>query len=86
VLAETEYPSSRINTLLAATGDHLTGLVAEIVRWLVAHEVEEVVLTDVIACAIGDAVGDVPARDAARHRMALDYARVAAAKKAREAA
>jgi hypothetical protein len=86
VLAETEYPSSRINTLLAATGDHLTSLVAEIVRWLVAHEVEEVVLTDVIACAIADAVGDVPARDAVRHRMALDYARVAAAKKAREAA
>ena len=86
VLAETEYPPSRINTLLAATGDHLTSLVAEIVRWLVSHEVEEVVLTDVIACAIADAVGDVPARDAARHRMALDYARVAAAKKAREAA
>ena len=74
VLAETEYPPSRINTLLAATGDHLTSLVAEIVRWLVAHEVEEVVLTDVIACAIADAVGDLPARDAARHRMALDYA------------
>jgi hypothetical protein len=86
VLAETEYPSSRINTLVAATGDHLTSLVAEIVRWLVAHEVEEVVLTDVIACAIADAVGDVPARDAARHRMALDYARVTTRKKAREAA
>jgi hypothetical protein len=86
VLAETEYPSSRINTLLAATGDHLTSLVAEIVRWLVAHEVEEVVLTDIIACAIADALGDVLARDAARHRLALDYARIAAAKKAREAA
>ena len=86
VLAETEYPPSRINTLLAATGDHLTSLVAEIVRWLVAHEVEEVVLTDIIACAIADALGDVPARDAARHRMALDYARAAAAKKLGEAA
>ena len=62
MLAETEYPPSRINTLLAATGDHLTSLVAEIVRWLVAHEVEEVVLTDVITCAIADALSDAPAR------------------------
>ena len=86
VLAETEYPPSRINTLLAATGDHLTSLVAEIVRWLVAHEVEEVVLTDVITCAIADALSDAPARDAARHRMALEYARAAAASEARRAA
>jgi hypothetical protein len=86
VLAETEYPPSRINTLLAATGDHLTSLVAEIVRWLVAHKVEDVVLTDVIACAIADALGEATARDAARHRMALDYARASAPKKAREAA
>ncbi len=86
VLAETEYPPSRINTLLAATGDHLTSLVAEVVRWLVAHEIEELVLTDIIACAIADALGDVPARDAARHRMALEYARAVGAKKARKAA
>ncbi len=86
MLAETEYPPSRINTLLAATGDHLTSLVAEIVHWLVVHEVEEVVLTDIMPCAIADALGDVPARDAARHRVALDYARAAAAIESRRAA
>ena len=86
VLAETEYPPSRVNTLLAATGDHLISLVAEIVRWLVAHDLDEVVLTDLVAFAIADATGDQTARESARHRMALDYARTAAAIEARRAA
>ena len=86
VLAETEYPASRINTLLGATGDHLTSLVAEIVRWLVAHDIDEVALTDLITFAIADATGDQTAREAARHRLALDYARTTAAIEARKAA
>ena len=86
VLAETEYPPSRVNTLLGATGDHLTSLVAEVVRWLVAHEIDEVALTDLITFAIADATGDHAAREAARHRLALDYARTTSAIEARKAA
>lgn len=86
VLAETEYPASRINTLLGATGDHLTSLVAEVVRWLVARDIVEVTLTDLITFAIANATGDQTARESARHRMAIDYARTTAAIEARRAA
>jgi hypothetical protein len=74
-LAETEYPEARINSLLAATGPHLTELVDEVVRWLLAKDVGAVVLTDLITLAIADATADADERDRARHRIALDYAR-----------
>jgi hypothetical protein len=74
-LAETKYPEARINSLLAAAGPHLTELVAEVVRWLLAKDVEAVVLTDLIALAIADETADANERDRARHRIALDYAR-----------
>jgi hypothetical protein len=74
-LAETEYPEARINSLLAATGPHLTELVDEVVRWLLAKDVGAVVLTDLITLAVADATADADERDRARHRIALDYAR-----------
>jgi hypothetical protein len=74
-LAETDYPEARVNSLLAATGPHLTELVEEVVRWLLAKDVEAVVLTDLITLAIADATADAEERDRARHRIALDYAR-----------
>jgi hypothetical protein len=75
VLAEIEYPEARLSALLAARGDHVIDLVAEIVRWIIAHDVDEVALTDLVTFAVADATGDIVARDAARHRIALDYAR-----------
>ena len=74
-LAETKYPEARVNSLLAAAGTHLTELVAEVVRWLLAKDVEAVVLTYLIVLAIADATADADERDRARHRIALDYAR-----------
>jgi hypothetical protein len=75
VLAETEYPEARINSLLAATGSHLTELVAEVVRWLLAKDVEAATLTDLVALVVADATGDTDERDRNRHRIALDFAR-----------
>jgi hypothetical protein len=74
-LAETEYPEARINSLLAATGPQLAELVAEVVRWLLAKDVEAVVLTDLITLAVADSTADGDERDRARHRIALDFAR-----------
>jgi hypothetical protein len=75
VLAETEYPEARINSLLAATGPHLTELIAEVVRWLLAKDVEAATLTDLVTLAVADATGDTDERDRNRHRIALDFAR-----------
>jgi hypothetical protein len=75
VLADTEYPEARINSLLAATGPHLTELVAEVVRRLLAKDVEAATLTDLVALAIAEAAGDTDERDRNRHRIALDFAR-----------
>jgi hypothetical protein len=71
----TEYPEARINSLLAATGPHLTELVTEVVRWLLAKDIEAIVLTDLVSLAIADATADKDERDRARRRIALDYAR-----------
>jgi hypothetical protein len=75
ILAETDYPETRLSSLLAAHGDALVGLIAEIVRWLVSHEVERCALTDVVVLGIADARGDNVARSEAVARMCLDYAR-----------
>jgi hypothetical protein len=74
-LADTEYPEARVNSLLGATGPHLTELVAEIVRWLLAKDVEATVLTDLVTLAVADASANTEERDRSRHRIALDYAR-----------
>jgi hypothetical protein len=75
ILAETEYPEARLSSLLAAHGDALVGLMAEVVRWLVSHEVERCTLTDIVVLGIADARGDNIARDEAVARISLDYAR-----------
>jgi hypothetical protein len=75
VLAETEYPEARLSSLLTARGETLVGLIAEVVRWLVSHEVERCTLTDIVALGIADARGETSARDEAISRIALSYAR-----------
>jgi hypothetical protein len=75
VLAETDYPEARLSSLLAAHGDALVGLIAEIVRWLVAHDVDRCTLTDIVVLGIADARADNVARNEVVARMCLDYAR-----------
>jgi hypothetical protein len=75
VLAETDYPEGRLSSLLAAHGDALVGLIAEVVRWLVAHDVDRCTLTDLVVLGISDARGDNVARSELVARMSLDYAR-----------
>ena len=75
ILAETEYPEARLSSLLTARGETLVGLIAEVVRWLVSHEVERCTLTDIVVLGIADARGESSARDEAISRIALGYAR-----------
>jgi hypothetical protein len=75
VLAETDYPEARFSSLLAAHGDALAGLIGEIVRWLVAHEVDRCTLTDIVVLGIADSRGDSVARSEVVSRMCLEYAR-----------
>jgi hypothetical protein len=75
VLAETDYPEARVSSLLTAHGETLIALMAEVVRWLVSHEVKRCTLTDIVVLSIADARGDNIARDEAIARIALGYAR-----------
>jgi hypothetical protein len=75
VLAETDYPEARVSALLASHGETLIGLIAEVVRWLVSHEVDRCTLTDIVVLGIADARGDSAARDEAVARIAIGYAR-----------
>jgi hypothetical protein len=75
VLAETDYPEARVSSLLAAHGETLIALMAEVVRWLVSHEVDRCTLTDIVVLGIADARGNNIARDEAAARIALGYAR-----------
>jgi hypothetical protein len=75
VLAQTEYPEARLSSLLMAHGETLVGLIGEVVRWLVSHEVQRCMLTDIVVLGIADARADNIARDEAVARIALDYAR-----------
>jgi hypothetical protein len=84
VLAETGYPEARINALLTAQGETLIGLIAEVVRWVVAHEVSRASLTDLVTLGLTDALGDAPARQQIVQRIALTFTR--AQRRARRAA
>jgi hypothetical protein len=75
ILAETDYPEARVSSLLTARGETLTALIAEVVRWLVSHEVERCTLTDIVVFGIADARGDSAARGEAVARIALGFAR-----------
>jgi hypothetical protein len=75
VLAETGYPEARMNALLTAQGETLVGLIAEVVRWLVAHDVSRVSLTDLVTIGPTDALGNAPAHQQIVQRIALTFTR-----------
>jgi len=75
VLAETGYPEARINALLTAQGDTLVGLIAEVVRWAVAHDVSRASLTDLVALGLTEALGDAPAHQQLVQQIALTFTR-----------
>jgi hypothetical protein len=75
VLAATGYPETRINALLTAQGETLIGLIAEVVRWLVAHDVMRASLTDLVTLGLTDALGDAPAHQQIVQRIALTFTR-----------
>jgi hypothetical protein len=75
VLAETGYPEARINALLTAQGETLIGLIAEVVRWMVAHDVSRASLTDLVTLGLTDALGDAPAHQQINQQIALTFTR-----------
>jgi hypothetical protein len=79
MLARNGYPESRLQTLLGATGTSIVGLMDECWRWLVAHDVECVTMTDLVCLglSLADAHADTAAASDLRLKVALDYARVA---------
>jgi DNA-binding transcriptional regulator YdaS (Cro superfamily) len=81
-LAQTDYPEMRVRQLLTATGETLVAQVAEVVRWLAAHEATAVDLATVTALALADALGDEVTRDELRQQVAMSWVRA----QAREAA
>jgi len=75
VLHRTDFPEDRVSRLLAASGSSLPGLVDEVGRWLVSHDVEHADLSVLATLGLADALGNVEARDWARRRIAVDYVR-----------
>jgi hypothetical protein len=75
VLAETGYPEARINALLTSQGETLVGLIVEVVRWLVAHDVSRANLTDLVTLGLTDALGDAPTQQRIVQRIALTFTR-----------
>jgi hypothetical protein len=75
VLADTRYPLTRLQALLAATGDALVSLMDEVWRWMVARDVRSVTMTDLVSLGLADAAHSAGAVDDLRLRIALDYAR-----------
>ena len=74
-LAHTAYPEMRVRQLLTATGETLVAQVAEVVRWLAAHEVTAVDLATLTALALADVFGDEQTRDALRQQVAMSWVR-----------
>jgi hypothetical protein len=75
VLARTAYPELRFRQLLAATGETLVAQSAEVVRWLIAHELRAVDVAALTAYALADALGEEDTRAALQRQLALDYVR-----------
>jgi hypothetical protein len=73
VLERTDFPENRVARLLAGTGSSLPGLIDEVGRWLVSHDVEHTDLALLATLGLADALGDVETRDWARRRLAIDY-------------
>jgi hypothetical protein len=73
VLERTGFPENRVSRLLAGTGSSLPGLIDEVGRWLVSHQVEHADISLLATLGLADALGDVQARDWARRRLAVDF-------------
>ncbi|QIG47922.1 hypothetical protein G5V57_09455 [Nordella sp. HKS 07] len=73
ILRETDFPEHRLSRFLVATGSSLPGLLDELARWLVSHEVDKANLADLATVGLGDALDDHDARDWARRSIALQY-------------
>jgi hypothetical protein len=76
-LAAQEFPESRIERLLTASGASLPGLIDEGLQWLISHGVKAADLSVLLTLGLADALGDAEARDWARKKMALDFVRSA---------
>ncbi len=76
-LARTGFPRDRMSRLLTATGNTLVGAIDEAARWIIAHDVENADLADLLALGLADALSDAAASGWARRRVALEYARAA---------
>lgn len=76
VLARTSFPENRVSRLLSGSGTSLPGLVDEVGRWLVSHDVEHANLSLLATLGLADALGDIDARDWARRQLAIDYVRL----------
>lgn len=75
VLKETDFPEDRLSRLLVASGTSLPGLLDEVARWLISHDVERADLTNLCVIGLGDALGDFEARNWARRLLALQFVR-----------
>ena len=75
VLAETEFPRDRVSRLLVAAGSTLVGLIDEVARWLISHDVANADLSLLAGLGLADALADTATREWARRHIALDYVR-----------
>jgi hypothetical protein len=73
ILERTGFPEDRVSRILAGTGASLPGLIDEVGRWLVSHDVEHADLSILATLGLADALGDFEAREWARRRLAIDY-------------
>jgi hypothetical protein len=76
-LAAKEFPESRMERLLTASGASLPGLIDEALQWLISHGVKAADLSVLVTLGLADALNDAEARDWARKEIALDFVRSA---------
>ena len=85
VLAETGFPEDRVSRLLVATGATLVGLIDEVARWLISHDVARADLSLLAALGLADALADTARREWSRRHIALDYVRAVRREEAKAA-
>jgi hypothetical protein len=61
--------------LLSATGSTLVGLIDEVARWLISHDVANADLSLLATLGLADALADTATREWTRRHIALDYVR-----------
>lgn len=74
-LAQSGYPEMRVRQLLTATGETLVGQLAEVVRWLVAHEATAIDLAALAALGLADALDEEHTRAELRQQIAMSWVR-----------